>query len=198
MNSANALSFLTLGIAMWALPVVFPGWFPATALDGSSTRALWLEVMGLVQAGLGAWYLLSQYAPAFRRATSAQPDAERGRDAVAALAAREADYATPLAEPRGFAPTPEPVGSITLQGEHAELWRAINQALRADGHVRQLAARLTSLVQADRTTAPMQTAAATDTRPLPLDEENVIAFAWEQEAPTAETGERELVAEEAA
>lgn len=45
---------------MWILPVIAPGWFPPAAIDGTSTRALWLEAMGLVQLAIGAGYLARQ------------------------------------------------------------------------------------------------------------------------------------------
>lgn len=38
---------------MWLLPTLQPGWFPLTAVDGSSTRALWTQLMGIVQCGVG-------------------------------------------------------------------------------------------------------------------------------------------------
>jgi hypothetical protein len=61
MNCANAAGFLFLGIAMWLSPTVMPGLFQHTAIDGSSTRALWVQVMGCVQALIGTAYLLQSW-----------------------------------------------------------------------------------------------------------------------------------------
>jgi len=41
-------------------PFVAPHAFPATAIDGTSTRALWVQVMGIVQASLGGGFLLRE------------------------------------------------------------------------------------------------------------------------------------------
>src|SRR5690606_38609756 len=58
MNSANAFVFVLFGIASWLLPMVAPTWFPATGLDGSSGRALWLQTMGVVQTVVGMSFLV--------------------------------------------------------------------------------------------------------------------------------------------
>ncbi len=58
MNNGNAAGFLCLGAAMWLLPVLNPSWFPPVAVDGSSTRALWLQLMGAVEFAFGFIYLL--------------------------------------------------------------------------------------------------------------------------------------------
>jgi hypothetical protein len=57
MNTGNAIGFVGLGALMWILPLVLPGWFPPLAIDGTSTRALWLESMGVVQLAIGLSYL---------------------------------------------------------------------------------------------------------------------------------------------
>lgn len=57
MNTANASGFFGLGLVMWLLPLLAPGWFPHVAVDGSSTRALWIQAMGMVQCCIGAGYL---------------------------------------------------------------------------------------------------------------------------------------------
>lgn len=73
MNSANAFGFLGVGLAMWLLPALAPSWFTHVAIDGSSTRALWLQVMGPVQVAIGLWFLgqraLTALRIAARRAT---------------------------------------------------------------------------------------------------------------------------------
>ncbi len=181
MNSANAIGFVALGLAMWLLPSVAPAWFPPAAVDGSSTRALWLEVMGLVQLGCGASYVIHQYARIGRRRQSnpaaiAVPqapstlEAELGATLAAVSLAQANEHATSAAA--------EPVGSVTLHGEHAALWRAFHDAMRADGQVRQLAARLASMLEtpeASREPAPVP---AVDE---PAESENVVAFAWNEE-----------------
>jgi hypothetical protein len=74
MNTGNSLGFLLFAVAMGSLPAVAPGWFPPTGLDGSSGRALWLEVMALVQGGWGGFYLFSRWViPAASRATAYLP-----------------------------------------------------------------------------------------------------------------------------
>jgi hypothetical protein len=58
MKSNDALGFFSLGLAMTLLPILFPGLFPPNASDGSSTSALWLEIMGLLNTLLGGVHLL--------------------------------------------------------------------------------------------------------------------------------------------
>lgn len=47
---------------MGLLPSIAPTWFPPTGIDGSSARAMWLHVMGVVQAILGGARVLWQFA----------------------------------------------------------------------------------------------------------------------------------------
>jgi hypothetical protein len=54
MTTNNALAFLLLGVGMFMAPFEWPQFFPANAGDGSCTSALWLGVMGTLQAVLGA------------------------------------------------------------------------------------------------------------------------------------------------
>jgi hypothetical protein len=61
MNALNAILFATFGVAMEFLPKVFPSWFPHTSADSTSARALWLNVMGFVQLGLGLGYIFRAY-----------------------------------------------------------------------------------------------------------------------------------------
>ena len=65
MNAFNALVFLVLGVAMAMLPVVEPSWFPPTGIYGSSGRALWLEVMGVLQGVIGGVRVLRDLAVPF-------------------------------------------------------------------------------------------------------------------------------------
>ncbi len=68
---------------MELLPRVFPSWFPPTGADQASGRALWLDVMGAVQLGLGAGYLLRAHVvPAAARILSAIPAGDRGSFAL--------------------------------------------------------------------------------------------------------------------
>lgn len=78
MNTGNAFAFCVSGLGMWVLPQIAPELFARSAIDGSSTRALWLQVMACVHVGLGAGYLvqlglLPWLGSIFNRATSAQP-----------------------------------------------------------------------------------------------------------------------------
>jgi len=58
MNIGNAFAFFLSGVVMWCLPNLAPGWFAATGIDGSSARALWLQVMGVVHLVVGAGLLV--------------------------------------------------------------------------------------------------------------------------------------------
>jgi hypothetical protein len=53
MTTANALAFILLGLGMACAPAEAPLLFPANAGDGSSTSALWLELMGPLSFLLG-------------------------------------------------------------------------------------------------------------------------------------------------
>jgi len=57
MTTLNALGFFLLGIAMLFLPVLAPGYFVATAPDGSNASALWLNIMGLFQGSMGSFFI---------------------------------------------------------------------------------------------------------------------------------------------
>lgn len=74
MNNGNAVGFVGVGAAMWLLPFLVPAWFPHVAVDGSSTRAIWVQAMGLVELAIGATYLARHWAaPAFGRWLAALP-----------------------------------------------------------------------------------------------------------------------------
>jgi len=76
MTIRDAWGFLSFGLVMGLLPVLAPSWFPPTTLDGGSGRALWLEVMGVVQTGLGGGRLLWEFAvPAIVRWLTYTPPA---------------------------------------------------------------------------------------------------------------------------
>ena len=66
MNNRNAWGFVSFGTVMSVLPLLAPAWFPPTGIDGTSARAIWLEVMGVVQLLLGGLRVLWHAAvPAF-------------------------------------------------------------------------------------------------------------------------------------
>jgi hypothetical protein len=57
MTTIHAYAFLALGGALNLLPLLAPAQFPPNSLDGSNTSALWLQLMGWVNSGLGAGYV---------------------------------------------------------------------------------------------------------------------------------------------
>ena len=64
---------------MEILPKIFPSWFPPTGSDQSSTRALWLTLMGAVQIAIGLSYIVrAQVIPAFLRVFSSARATEAG------------------------------------------------------------------------------------------------------------------------
>ena len=68
MNNRNAWGFVSFGTVMSLLPLLAPAWFPPTGIDGASTRAIWLEVMGVFQLLLGGVRVLwHAVVPAFVR-----------------------------------------------------------------------------------------------------------------------------------
>jgi len=137
MNRTNSFGFIAVGFILCLAPLLAPGLFPHTALDGSSTRALWVEVMGAVQVGVGLICWLKDW-----MTTAVRNTAPADAPGAWGTAANDSVLVVERVE------TPEPEGSVTLHGEHAELWLAFNHALRNDGHARQLAARLVAVAQA--------------------------------------------------
>ncbi len=79
MNTSNAFGFSLFGLMMALLPFVAPGAFLPTGFDGTSTRALWLEVVGLSQVAIGAVWLGQVTVTKFadRLATFALPTLDR-------------------------------------------------------------------------------------------------------------------------
>lgn len=52
MNLNHSFGFLLVGTIFGLLPRFFPGLCPATAIDGSSASALWLQVMSTLLIGV--------------------------------------------------------------------------------------------------------------------------------------------------
>ena len=135
MNTGNAFGFVLFGATMWFLPTVAPEMFPRNSLDGSSARALWLQVMGLVQVAMGAafvlqmeiWPRVSRWlstAPAMEPVWSHEPVPAN----AVALDLGAAEVA--LSEQRALfaARRLEPDGLVSLRGKHATLWSALKIA----------------------------------------------------------------------
>ena len=58
MTNLHAYGFLVFGGMLNLLPLAAPAHFPPDSIDGANTSALWLQVMGSVNAAIGAVYLL--------------------------------------------------------------------------------------------------------------------------------------------
>ncbi|MBL9213943.1 MAG: hypothetical protein JNG83_00555 [Opitutaceae bacterium] len=82
MKSSDALGFLVLGLVLGAAPIAFPEFFPPNARDGSNASALWLGLMGGVNAVLGGALLATgQLRPWLGR----RPAAERAEEPAPVL-----------------------------------------------------------------------------------------------------------------
>jgi hypothetical protein len=64
MKLINSLGFLFIGSLMYLLPQMAPGLCPVDGF-GFSVRATWLHVMGLLQVGIGASYLMRKVGAEF-------------------------------------------------------------------------------------------------------------------------------------
>lgn len=74
MTNLHACVFLALGGILNLLTLVAPGLFPPNSLDGANTSALWLQLMGWVNGGLGAGYIVRQQVlPVLGRALAWRP-----------------------------------------------------------------------------------------------------------------------------
>jgi phosphate/sulfate permease len=72
MNALNALVFAAVGSAMELLPRLCPSLFPHGAAAETSSRALWVLVMGAVQIVIGLGFLFwSRVLPLSYRLVSA-------------------------------------------------------------------------------------------------------------------------------
>lgn len=63
MNSLNSSGFLVVGAAMVMMPMLAPEGFPPTGFDGTSARALWLEIVGGAQMAIAVASLLQIWVP---------------------------------------------------------------------------------------------------------------------------------------
>ncbi len=85
MNFRRALGFFAVGAVLALIPRFAPGLCSSTGADGSSSRMIWLQIMSLVQMGLGLAYFarrslaglasLLEYSPqlAFSTTVEARP-----------------------------------------------------------------------------------------------------------------------------
>jgi hypothetical protein len=57
MNLNHAFGFLFVGTVFGLLPRFAPGWCPATGIDGTSARELWLQLMSALLIGIAVSHL---------------------------------------------------------------------------------------------------------------------------------------------
>ena len=93
MNFRHAIGFMIVGAVLGSLPQLAPEWCPATGVDGSSTRALWLQIMSYLQLGLAGCYFLRRAASALAAALVYSPATGDAATATSAVA-------RPVAAPR--------------------------------------------------------------------------------------------------
>src|SRR5687767_10234539 len=135
MSTGNASGFLLFGLAMWVSPTVAPDLFPKNGLDGSSARAMWIQLMAVVQVTVGLGFLLQlELWPRLLRWLTSEPAAQPvwGRDPVSANAvpvegvsfARGRSEQGALLAARGL----QSNGLVAFRGMHAALWRALKVA----------------------------------------------------------------------
>ena len=65
-TTPHALGFLLLGLAMCLLPEAWPAGFPPGPADDLSASALWLRLMGGVNASVGVRYAVAAGARGWR------------------------------------------------------------------------------------------------------------------------------------
>jgi hypothetical protein len=135
MNTGNACGFFIFGTMMWLLPNVAPELFARSGLDGTSARAMWIQVMAVVQVTIGLGFLLHlEVWPRVMRWLAAEPAMEPvwARQPVPAGAVRVDLHAAEAAFSEQSALLAarrlEPDGVVTLRGKHATLWSALKVA----------------------------------------------------------------------
>jgi hypothetical protein len=167
MNIGNAFGFVGFGLVMWLLPALAPQWFPATSIDGSSARALWIQIMAVVQGAIGAIFLLRlSVLPKFVRWLGEEPAlaASWRRGAVPTeavpvdLQAAEAELLqqSALLAAREL----EANGRVSLRSQHAALWRALKVTFLDEKRFVHFLERLRLLAHRDRDGAHADGAAA--------------------------------------
>ncbi len=58
MNFMRAVGFLAVGLVLQQIPHWAPSWCTGLAGDGSSTRLIWLQLMGTLQIGIAGFYFV--------------------------------------------------------------------------------------------------------------------------------------------
>lgn len=86
MNFRHAIGFMIVGAALGSLPQLAPEWCPATGVDGSSTRALWLQIMSYLQLGLAGCYFLRRAGSALAAALVYSPSSAKTAVSIPAMA----------------------------------------------------------------------------------------------------------------
>jgi hypothetical protein len=155
MNTGNASGFVLFGLAMWFLPTLAPDLFPPTALDGSSGRAMWIQVMSVVQLCIGLGFLLHlEVWPRFARWLAAEPAEEPvwGQDPVPSNALSVEAVEAAFSQQRALfaAGGLQANGDVTLRGKNAALWRALKVAFLDEERFMYFLERLRLLAHRDR------------------------------------------------
>jgi hypothetical protein len=135
MNIGNASCFLLSGVMMGLLPSLAPDLFPRSGLDGSSARAMWIQLMGMVNATLGVVFIGRQsILPWFERWLASEPAAQPvwhhapvpANATPIELAVAQTISAQPaLFELDGLEPE---MAAVTLRGRQAALWNSLKDA----------------------------------------------------------------------
>lgn len=73
----RALGFLVTGAVLGFIPRLAPSWCPLTGVDGSSTRELWLHLMGTLQIGIAMVYFLQRAVSALGNVMEYNPNPQR-------------------------------------------------------------------------------------------------------------------------
>lgn len=159
MNTRSASAFLVIGLVMWIMPSVAPALFPRTGIDGSSARALWLQLMAVVHVFFGGTYLLqTEVVPSFVRWLAAEPAPQPVWEPVPANVLPFFEVATGEAVAEQGIPVLaafEPAQVVTLTGKHPTLWRTLKQAFVDEERFAHFLERFRLLAQRYSTRAPV-------------------------------------------
>jgi hypothetical protein len=93
MKTTHALGFLFLGFGLTMIPRVAPGWFPVDAINGSSGRELWVQLMSWTLFAIGGYHFLKQ----LLAMTATLLEYDHARAKAAAAAPRQPVFARALA-----------------------------------------------------------------------------------------------------